>query len=796
MIIKSKIRNILCIGLVVSLAACGGAEERKSKYMEKGKAYFEQNNFDKARVEFKNVLQIDTKFPEAYYYVGQLEEKEQNIGKAIGNYSKAIELDPKYVAPKVNLAKIYVVVGTEEYLNKARALLSEVLAAEPDNSVARLVSATIEYKTGAKESAQKEIEKVVASDPTLVEGISLLALIYIDQGQDLKALQMLENGVSNNKKSIPLKISLAKMYSQRGESEKAEQQLLEVIQLEPDNYSFRVALFTLYGSTGKMDEAEQVLRQAIEDDKEDARRYLVLVEFLSKNKSIGAAESELKDAIQKHPSMMDLRFALAEFYRKINDPAKAKQVLNEIVEKKEFDKDEIKATIQLASMAFDEKQYDTAKQYADKVLQEYPTNNDALLIRGKLALVNRDADTAVNDLRTVFKNEPKNADAAMLLATAHELAGQKTLAEDVLKKAIENNPVNSQTHYNYARYLLKEKRGDEATGVVNKALDYFKESYELMELKLALVAQKGDEKEVLAVLNRMKMAFPDKADAYLKKGQYYMNKREFDKAREEFEQALEKSANKYQPLESIVNSYLAEKDAAGAIERVNAHLSKSDNDAMSYQLLGKIYYVEKDQEKARQNFQLAIGAQKNWVVPYMSMATTYIATNELPKAEEMYQQAIANAANAGPARLQLAMLYEKQGKFKEAIAQYREIIKIEPGNLVVANNLASLLLETSPSAEDIQTALDLTRDFVNQQQPALLDTLGWVYVKAARYPEAVTLLRKVVEMAPDVAVFKYHLGVALKMDGKEEEGKKYLMEAVNSSQKFIGKEEASKLLGS
>ncbi len=48
-------------------AGCGGAEQRKSKYLAKGKDYMEQQNYDKAKIEFKNVLQIDPKYAEAYY---------------------------------------------------------------------------------------------------------------------------------------------------------------------------------------------------------------------------------------------------------------------------------------------------------------------------------------------------------------------------------------------------------------------------------------------------------------------------------------------------------------------------------------------------------------------------------------------------------------------------------------------------------------------------------------------------------------------------------------------------------
>ena len=39
--------------LVLVMASCGGAEDRKVKYLEKGKGYLQENKLDKARIELK-----------------------------------------------------------------------------------------------------------------------------------------------------------------------------------------------------------------------------------------------------------------------------------------------------------------------------------------------------------------------------------------------------------------------------------------------------------------------------------------------------------------------------------------------------------------------------------------------------------------------------------------------------------------------------------------------------------------------------------------------------------------------
>ena len=58
-----KIFRILLLTLCTyALISCGGAEERKAVYLEKAKASIEAGVFEKARIELKNVLQIEENY--------------------------------------------------------------------------------------------------------------------------------------------------------------------------------------------------------------------------------------------------------------------------------------------------------------------------------------------------------------------------------------------------------------------------------------------------------------------------------------------------------------------------------------------------------------------------------------------------------------------------------------------------------------------------------------------------------------------------------------------------------------
>ena len=84
--------NIIKVLVIISLSyvviACGGAEERKAAYLEKAEKSLNAGDLDKARIELKNVLQIDPKDARAYFKLGTIFERQQEFRKAFGNYQQ------------------------------------------------------------------------------------------------------------------------------------------------------------------------------------------------------------------------------------------------------------------------------------------------------------------------------------------------------------------------------------------------------------------------------------------------------------------------------------------------------------------------------------------------------------------------------------------------------------------------------------------------------------------------------------------------------------------------------------
>ena len=84
------------------------------------------------------------------------------------------------------------------------------------------------------------------------------------------------------------------------------------------------------------------------------------------------------------------------------------------------------------------------------------------------------------------------------------------------------------------------------------------------------------------------------------------------------------------------------------------------------------------------------------------------------------------------------MVLASQGRVDAANVHYKRAFQLNPQNVVAANNLAASLSEQ----QDLDDALGFARDALAlaPSNPAIKDTLGWVYYKQGRFDKAYPFL--------------------------------------------------------
>ena len=780
------VKVAVALALTMTISACGGAEQRKTKYLEKGKAYIEQQNYDKAKIELKNVLQIDPKYAEAYYFFGLVEERQQNWPGAFGNYTKALELSPDYIDARIKLARIYLMAGKPD---KAVEMTDAILAKQPDNMAGKALKAAILSRTGDVKIAMGQADALMAMNPTSPDVIEVLAGLYLGQNNSDKAVEVFSRGITANPKNISFRMNLAHVYLSRHEPEKALQQVEEVIRIEPEKFQPRATLASLYAQMDQPDKAEKILREAIQADPEDIDRRLLLAEFLLKRKGPAETETELQAAIKEKPKAYRLRFGLANLYEQ-TAMSKAEATYREIIDKDGTGKDGLSARDKLAALLMKQGRLDETSKLVEVVLKENPQDNDALTMQGKLALSKGKALDAITSFRSVLKDQPASIEVLTLLAEAHLMNKTPDLAKESLFKAAELNPQNPKARIPLAQFLAKTGDYDGALKKLAEALT-ISPDMDVLLAQANIQAAKRDINGVEKTLVSIKKIYPDKSVGYFQLGQFYMAQKKYGEAISEFEQALKRSTDTLQPLSAITSAYLAQGKPERAVERLTGILKETPNHPFAHELLAEVYISRKQYPEAEKELQEAIKASPKWNAPYRNLANLRLARNDRQAAEEAYRQALVAIPDDPQLLFGLAEIQERFRDYDKAIAQYEYIVQKNPGFETAVNNLASLLTDEKGDPASLKRAIELASRFELSPQPNLRDTLAWAYYKSGNADKAIAILGEVVKQAPSVPVFEYHLGMAYYKKGDKASAKIHLTNAVQTAKSdFSGLDEA------
>ncbi len=786
------VKIVLLVLSAILLTACGGAEERKLAHLEKGKQYYEENNLEKARIEFKNVLQIDPKDVEGRYWLARTLENLQNWQKAAGHYLAIVqELDKNHVDAHVRLGQIYLLGNA---VDKALEHAEAALKVAPTNPDALALRGGVRGRQDDIDGALEDGLAGLNQDPGHVNSIALLASLYLKQQESEKALKILEQGLERNPGHTGLMTIKTRVHMARQEHGKAEDLLAKIVQQEPDVFAHRLRLAAFQAAQNALDAAEKTLRDAIAHDPSVIAR-LALADFLLKKRDAAAAERELLAFIAKDPDESGLRFALAKLYELNKEPEKSQAVYQEIIAKKGVEPDGLKARVNLAQSYVTNNKVDAAATLIEEVLAENASDREALMLRGQIAMSKNDAAAAIADFRAALRDDPNSPKGLALLARAHYQNKEVTLARDTMKKAVDAHPNNPQLRAGYVELLVRAGDTETAITEVNEILKISPNNQAALEMLFRLQSAKKDWKAALATAATLKEEFADNPIGYYLSGLVHQAEQKLTDSIEEFGKALEKSPDAIQPLSQMVKSYLAQGKAEDALAKLEGTLKNNPENYVAYNLKGEILFGLKRFPEAKGAFAKAIEIKPDWHIPYARLANVHFQEKDIPGAVKAFEQGLKAIPDNPVLATGLAMLYEKENQQDKAIAVYDSLLARHPDSQLAANNLAMLLVDHSEKDETrLQRAATLIEPLKTSDNAAFLDTVGWVQYHQGDFDVAIQNLQKAVDAAPQAPELHYHLGMAYLGKGDTASARNYLKQAVNAKTEFRGLDKAKEAL--
>jgi len=767
---------LIFIAAGLSLSGCeGSAEARKEAFLAKGKALFESGDDTRARLELKNVLQIDNKHGEAWYLLGRIEERTGELPKALSNYKRAVEMAPGLVDARARKAQLLAIGGD---LAGAQEDIKQVLAQQPDNAVALVARALLGKRQGDVAAAEADARAALASAEGDVTATAVLAGILFDREAFDEAAQVLQTSIEANPSDIGLRLVLGRVLDRQGDKEGAIAVLRDLITLKPDDLGYRERLANYYLSLQRADEAETVLRDSLALASGDFARQQPLLQFLARVRGVAAATAEVDSMLASQPDAVMLHFAKAELLRAAKDNAGAEATYRELLDSgKATGPDAIKARNALAQLLLGANRDDEAAALIDAVLAESVRDPDALQLRALLALRRDDPAQAVADLRSVLRDDPDRVQAHRLLGQAHAKAEEYALAQDAFEKAIELAPTEPLAYLQLAEVRVRSGDADGALSLLEELLAKAPDNAAVQQAISRIQLSQRDWGALSKTAGRLKATRPDHPLGYHLEGLSLQQAGEQEAAIAAFDKALAIRPGAVEPLIAVARSELRLQRFDAAEQRVSGVLKDNPANVFARNLLGDIYLASGKLEQGREQFEEAIRIHPRSPRAYARLAQLQIADGDSVAARSTLEQGVAETNRSGLLVLRLAALLGQLGESAAAIEAYEDLVARFPNAVVAVNNLAVLLSKEVGDRPALDRALELAGRFADSEVPEFLDTLGWIHHLRGDYSIAQPYLEKAATTKPDLASLRYHFGLNLVKLDRVDEAREHLAAA-------------------
>lgn len=782
--------SALCITAVI-FTGCGGAAARKARHLEKGKEFYSAGNFEKARVEFRNALQIAPNDGEARYQNGLVDERLGNPREAAQFYQGAIDSNKDDVAARAALGRLYLFSGAPE---KALESIKPSLVAHPDDPALLTVRAAAKVQLKDIDGALLDAEEAANLAPSNEDAIAVLAGVYKAQNNPEKAEVLLENSIKQIPGTVDLRLALAQLYSSLGKEPQVEALLIELTRLKPKDKSDRLRLAQYYTRLNHPDEAEQTLRQAIKDLPEERDLKIALVDFLAAHRSREVAAKELGVMIAANPKDYDLKLAQAAFYEQSKQPDQAEKVYQRVITDSDPAPPATTARDRLAALKIRANDVPAAQRLLAEVLKKNPRDNDALIMRGNISLAEKDPKSAIVDLRAVLRDQPNAAGVMRNLARAHLANNEPALAEETMRRAVDVNPKDAGAQLDLAQLLLQMGQAGKAKPVIEELVKEQPNNISALDTQFRVAAATNDISGAKAAADAIVALQPQSALGYFYRGLAAESLNHMDDAVTAYSLALDKQPEAQEPLQALALLLVKLNRVPEAMKRLDDLAAKAPSLPFALNIKGELLTGLHRPAEAETAFKTAMERAPKWWPPYRGLALAQAARQDIPGQTATLLDGISKVTQPESLQIDLARVYEIQGKTDAAIQLYQDALHKNPDLDVAANNLAMMLVTYKTDRASLDQAKELSQRFSSSTNAAFLDTYGWVLYKRGEAAAAEPVLQSALSKVPDSPVSLYHLGMAQASAGHAGAARDSLERSLKSGKPFSGMDEAKATL--
>ena len=381
----------------------------------------------------------------------------------------------------------------------------------------------------------------------------------------------------------------------------------------------------------------------------------------------------------------------------------------------------------------------------DTILKDYPDHRTLKLGKAILLMQDNRLEEAMKLCDQLLVKDSGYVKAIILKGRILNKMGRGEEAEKMLANAVKAHPERPRLRLIYARVLVHLDKLKEAREQFQELLKQSPHDVEII-LSLALIALENDMTDESEKYFKQLLALGQRKST----ASYYLGR-------------IAESKEKYTEARQYFLSVMPGKEFMMSRVALIQMLLKQ----------GQAIEARKQLEEDRNRFPV------HAVQLYLLESEILVSAGELDDAEKLFTDAVLRHPDSINLLYGRAMVFEKMGKIDNLEKDLRAIIKAQPDNAAALNALGYTLADRTDRFDEARKLIEKAYE-LDDEDPAILDSMGWIQYRLGNYQSALEYLQNAYKKYPDHEVAA-HLGEVLWAMGRKEDARALWDEAMNKA---------------
>jgi len=740
-----SLRGGISLGILASLCQLG-CSRGPQYYIDKGNQFYSEGKYADAAINYRNGIKKDPRSAEARYRLGLIEQKQGNAQAAYKELLAAVELAPARDEIRIELAD----------------LVLNSYTADPKRP------RTLYNQLG--DAAEYFLKK----DANSFHGLRLQGALSALDGKFEESLALFKRADAVKPMEPKVVLPMVQVLFRLNQTAEGEALARKCVEKQKDLGACYDVLLQHYTQAKRLEEAEALLRTKVANMPKDPQPVLQLASFYLRGQREAAMSQALQGILNNSKDFPRGNMIVGEFYANNGrwDDAireyKAGLAANP--------KEPIPTRKRLAKALSEKGRQDEAIAELTEVLKWNSEDTDSQLARAILLRTGNDPkklELAVAEFNSILAKHQNDETARYHLGLAYLAQGNSKLAHAQILESAKLSPRFLLPRITLAELAQKAGNYDEALRVSGEVLALDPTHRDARFWHAAALLGSKSYSRARAEFNALLRDYPDSPNINLHLAVLDTAEKRYSDAEARYLKFYKPGQPDLRAVEGLIQIYGQQKQLDKGLKLLDEELKKNPDSRPVHLLLAATATQAGKLDLAIQQYEWLRSNDPKSTDAYASLGDVYRLKGDINSALASYKRAKELAPNDAKIVAMIAYLESASGQYRDAIPNLKHQLSLAPEDISALNNLAFALAETG-------TELDYAQEIAEKAQrkapnsPEVADTLGWVYTRKGLNDSAVQIFNGLIRKHPEVAVLRYHLGVALMQQGKQAEAKAQL----------------------